>query len=225
MGCGVSQTPSWRSPVQPTDLQLQRSCFHLKRPFTAAGQVRCHTIILPCHMQEVWGERSCCQCFSPSPLKGIKGTALDAICTAEGRSVCQDLGAAAGLCTEFGPKMARTADRWDWGTSAGNVGRFWSGASVIYSGLVTSSLSYWTCQRHKNVAVDSLVHPTVFPHLCHIQILKSQTSKPRRCSEVPRWLHVRIAMMTKETFLKHILPRALTFGTWVVAMSVLILEW
>lgn len=55
-------------------------------------------------MQEVWGERSCCQCFSPSPLTGVKGTALDAICSAEGRSVCQDLGAAARLCTEFGPK-------------------------------------------------------------------------------------------------------------------------
>lgn len=174
-------------------------------------------------MQEVWGE-SCCPCLSPSPLKGIKGKASDAICSAEGRSVCQDLGAAAGLCTEFGPKMARTAVRWDWGTLAGDVGKFWSGASVIYSGLVTSSLSYWTCQRHKNVAVDSLAHPTVFPHLCHIQILKSQTSKPRRCSEVPQWLHVRIAMMSKETYLKHILPRALTFGMWVVAMSVLILE-
>lgn len=57
--------------------------------------------------------RVCCQCFSPSPLKGRKETPLDAICSAEGRSVCQDLGAAAGLCTEFGPKMARTAVRWD----------------------------------------------------------------------------------------------------------------
>lgn len=82
----------------------------------------------------------------------------------------------------------------------------------MYSGLVTSSFSYWTCQRHKNVAVDSLAHPTVFPHLCHIQILKSQTSKPRRFSEVSQWLHVRIAVMSKETFPKHILPRALTFG-------------
>lgn len=221
----AQETPSWRSPAQLMDLQLPRSWFHLRCPFAAAGQVRCRTVILSCHMQEVWGERSCCQCFSLSPLKGIKGTALDAICTAEGRSVCQDLGAAAGLCTEFGPKMARTAVRWDWGTSAGNVGKFWSGASVIYSGLVTSSLSYWTCQRHKNVVVDSLTHPTVFPHLCHIQILKSQTSKPRRCSEVPQWLHVRMAVMSKETYLKHVLPRALTFGMWVVAMSVLILGW
>lgn len=66
--------------------------------------------------------------------------------------MCQGLGAAAGLCTEFGPRMARTAVDWDCRTPAGNAGKFLSGASVIYLGLVTSSLSYWTCQKSGNVA-------------------------------------------------------------------------
>lgn len=68
-----------------TALQLQRSCFRFRCPFTPAGQVRCLTVILSCHMREVWGERSHCQHFSPSPLKGMKGTALDAICTVGGK--------------------------------------------------------------------------------------------------------------------------------------------
>lgn len=55
--------------------------------------------------------------------------------------MCQDLGAAARLCTEFGPRMARTAVTQGQGTLAGNAGQFLSGASVIYSGLVTSSPS------------------------------------------------------------------------------------
>lgn len=113
--------------------------------------------------------------------------------------MCQDLGAAARLCTEFGPRMARTAVTQGQGTLAGNAGKFLSGASVIYSGLVTSSLSYWTCQRRKNIAVDSLTHPIVFPHLCHILTLKLQTSKPKQCSEVPWWLHIEIAVMNKGT--------------------------
>lgn len=74
------------------------------------GQMSHYNPLLP-HAGGV--RRVFCQCFSPSPLKGIKGTPLDAICSAEGGSMCQDLGAAAGLCTEFGPKMARTAVRWD----------------------------------------------------------------------------------------------------------------
>lgn len=76
---------SWGLPASLTDLQLQRSCFHFRCPFTPAGQVRYWTVILSCHVWEVWGERSCCQRFSPSPLKGIKGTALDAICTVGGK--------------------------------------------------------------------------------------------------------------------------------------------
>lgn len=72
-------------PASLTVLQLQRSCFRFRYPFTPTGQVRYWTVILSCHMQEVWGERSCCWCFSPSPLKGIKGTALDAICTVRGK--------------------------------------------------------------------------------------------------------------------------------------------
>lgn len=43
------------------------------------------TVIPSCHVREVWGEKSRCQRFSPSPFKGIKGTALDAICTAGGK--------------------------------------------------------------------------------------------------------------------------------------------
>lgn len=168
MDCGVSPRDIQLNVTSPTNRSATAEILlSLKKSFPCCwtGQMSHCNPLLP-HARGV-GRESCCQCFSPSPLKGIRGTALDAICSAEGRSVCQDLGAAAGLCTEFGPKMARTAVRWDWGTSAGDVGKFWSGASVIYSGLVTSSLSYWTCQRHKNVAVDSLAHPTVFVHLCH----------------------------------------------------------
>lgn len=83
--CQPKEAHNWVLPASLRDLQLRRSCFHFRYPFTPTGQVRYWTVILSCHMQEVWGERSCCWCFSPSPLKGIKGTALDAICTVGGK--------------------------------------------------------------------------------------------------------------------------------------------
>jgi len=106
----------------------------------------------------------------------------------------------------------------------GNAGKFVSGASVIYLGLVTSSLSYWTCQRSANVAMDSLTHPIVFLHLCHILTLKLETSKPKRCSEVPQWLRTEVAVRSKGISLECTLPWALAFrGARVVPTFVLIL--
>lgn len=85
--CQPKEARSWGLPASLTDLQLRRSCFHFRCPSTPAGQVRYRAVILSCHVREVWGERSCCQHSSPSPLKGIKGTASNTICTVGGK-VC-----------------------------------------------------------------------------------------------------------------------------------------
>lgn len=96
-------------PALLTDLQLQRSCFHFTCPFIPTGQVRYWTVTLSCHMWEVWGERSHCQHFSPSPLKGIKGTALDAVCTMGGKVCVSGFGCSHRTVYRIRPRMARTA--------------------------------------------------------------------------------------------------------------------
>jgi len=85
--CQSREAGSWALPASLTDLQRRSSCFNSRCPFPPAGYIGHGTVTLSCPMREVWGERSHCQCFSPSPLKGIRGTAWDAICMAGGK-VC-----------------------------------------------------------------------------------------------------------------------------------------
>lgn len=177
-----------KSPVAPTDLgstgvQLSTAQPHrwlgcseavlsvllwgvlsLCTPFHWRSVGQMTAVILSWRMGEVWEASRSCQCFSPSPLKGIKETVSDAICTVRGKVWVSGSGCSSRAVQKVRPGMAMTAVSWGWGTQAGYARRFaWflSGASVISSALITSSPSYWTCQRSGNVSGIAW-HPLCF---------------------------------------------------------------
>lgn len=130
-----------KSPVAPTDLgstSVQLSTAHphhwlgcteavllsLLTPFHWCWMGQMTAVILSCCMGELWGASRSCQCFSPSPLKGIKETVSDAICTMRGKVWVSGSGCSSRAVQGVRPGMARTAVSWGWGTRAGYARRF-----------------------------------------------------------------------------------------------------